>query len=223
MDQRIGLSSRGLARLLGTEWGGGIRLGARYTDLLVTPWLLDLPVLSAYLLARLVSLCIPFALGLLGRRVAPHLAKFATAQSQHSFQAAAARVNLGYLMVCGAMALFVMIGGPWAAKLFNVPAVDFDQVLIWLVIGQTAPIFFGATSLLMHAVDRGVFHDLLLGLTALLFLAALLASGTPDGVLIAQMLAAAQLTQGGICALLLTQSGIWPGLTALFHKEIKFF
>lgn len=224
MGQRSGPSRRGLTRLRHSEWGGVFRLASRYADLAVVPWLLELPVLCAYLLARIASLGIPFALFILGRRAAPHLAELAIAPDQLRFQAAAARVNLGYLMVCGAVALFVMVSAPWAAKLLDLPLATFDEILVWLVIGQSAPVLFGATALLMHAVERGAFYDLLLGLTAVLFLVGvLLVPDARDGELIALTLAAAQLTQAALCALLLTQSGVWPGLTALFHKEIKLF
>ncbi len=57
----------------------------------------------------------------------------------------------------------------------------------------------------------------------MLFLAGIWMLNPQDGVLIAQTFAAAQLAQAAICALLLTQCGIWPGLTALFYKEIKLF
>jgi len=190
---------------------------------LVVPWLLEGTAVVAYLLARCASLCIPAALCVLARRVTPQLVMLAAADVQAPFRAAAARINLGYLMVCGAVALFVLgISGVAVAAFGSVDPV-FSQTLIWLVLGQSAPVLFGATGLLMQVVDRGAFHEMLQGLTTCLFLAGLVALGARDGVLVAQTFAAAQLAQAALCAVLLTQCGVWPGLTALFHKEIKLF
>ncbi len=223
MGQLIKLSVKSGALLHSAGVGAGFRFCTRYIDLLVIPWLLNAGMLYAYLVARGASLCVPVLLGLLGRKVAPHLVRFAQAEQQSAFRAAAARVNLSYMMVCGGVALMVMSIAPYLVKRAGGLDSAFDDILIWLVIGQSAPVLFGATSLLMQAVERGVFYDLLLGVTAMLFLAGIWMLNPQDGVLIAQTFAAAQLAQAAICALLLTQCGVWPGLTALFHKEIKLF
>ncbi|MEH6644377.1 hypothetical protein [Sulfitobacter sp.] len=223
MGQRIRLSWRRMARMRLGEWGGLFRFVARYVDLLIVPWFLEPIVVWIYVSARVASLCIPLTLFLLGSRVARQLSKLAQAQEQSGFQSAAARVNLSYLMVCGAMALFVMVGAPNLAVILGTPKGLYSEILVWLVVGQSAPVLFGATGLLMHAVERGAFYDMLLGLTALLFLAATVLFDVRDGVMVAQALVAAQMTQAGLCALLLTQCGVWPGLTSLLHKEIKLF
>jgi hypothetical protein len=203
--------------------GTGFRFVTRYCDLLVAPWLLDAAMLSLYLFARGASLCIPAALSMLGRKAAPQLRDMARATGQSRFQAAAARVNLGYMMICGAMALIVIGLTPLLLEMLQQADPEFSEILIWLVIGQSAPVFFGATGLLMHALDRAAFNDLLHGVTMLFFLLGIFTVTAQETVPIAQTFAAAQLAHGAICAVLLTQSGVWPGLTALFHKEIKLF
>ncbi len=223
MDQRnLRAGSRDVA-----NWQAGtgavFRFASRYLDVLVVPWVLEAPVLLSYLCARAASLLIPFVLGLIGRKTAPRLSALCAVPSRSEFQAAAARVNLGYLMVCGAIALLVLYQAPLAAQRLGLNAVVFEETLIWLVVGQSAPILFGATCLLMHAAGRAAFHDLLLGLTAAMFLIGISLQPQMDARMIAQTLAAAQLTQGALCAALLTQCGVWPGLTALLHKQIKLF
>ena len=223
MGQRYKLMWSGVARVRRSDFGTTFRFVTRYIDVLIVPWVLEPVAMYTYLLARLASLVIPLALTTLGAKAAPQLFRLARQETDTGFQAAAARVNLAYLMICGAVALCVLVSAPWIAAGLDLPQDAFAAILLWLVIGQSGPVLFGATGLLMRAVDRGTFHDVLMGLTALLFLAGIGTLGERGGVPVAQTLAAAQLTHAALCALLLTQSGVWPGLTALFHKEIKLF
>ncbi|WP_299026934.1 hypothetical protein [uncultured Sulfitobacter sp.] len=211
----VGLSRDGL--------GTVFRLGTRYPDILIVPWLFDAPMLVVYLMARVGSLCIPFLLGLVDKRAVQQLSDFSKREIQVAFQAAAARTNLGYLMICGALALLVFGSVPRIAAAIGVTDPTLPDVLFWLVLGQSAPVLFGATGLLMRVVERGAFYDVLLGVTAGLFVLGIAILDLREALFVAQAFAAAQLTLAAICALLLTQCGIWPGLTALFHKEIKLF
>lgn len=194
-----------------------------YVDLMVAPWLLGATAFHTYLAARIVSLAVPLALYPLGQRTLVHLVILAQPEPAAPFRAAAARVNLGYLMVSAATALFVLTLAPLIARGAAVPEAAFRDILIWLLIGQCAPVLFGATGVLMRVVERGAFYEVLRGMTACLFLGGIVMVGDTDGVLTAQTLATAQLTHAAICAMLLTQCGVWPGLTALLHKEIKLF
>ncbi len=223
MNQLRKLSARASKRMQFAVVGGAGRIATRYVDFLLIPWFLEIPVLYAYMLARISSLVIPLALHVLGFRVAPQLSALVQTGNYARFQAAAARVNLGYLMVCGGIVLIVLTGVPyWAAIIGSFDPI-FGNIIIWAVFGQSAPILFGATGLLMDVVDRGAISELLYGLVAVLFGASVLISGTESAVAIMQTFAAAQLTHAAICAILLAQCGVWPGLTALFHKEIKLF
>jgi hypothetical protein len=214
-------------RLIFIEYRGGMRaiyrLAIRYPDVFFVPWVLSPPALMSYVAARLVSLCVPLALMGLEAKVEPQLRVLSSAGVGARFQAAAARVNLGYLMICGAISLIVICAMPYIANWINLRDARSVDVLLWLVVGQAAPVLFGATGLLMRVLERDVFSDILLGLTALMFWAGVLVIDASKGVDVAQAFAATQLTHAAICALLLTQSGIWPGLTALLHKQIKLF
>jgi len=147
------------------------------------------------------------------------------AQKEHQtpFRAAAARVNLSYMMVCGAVALILMSTAPYFV--YRIAAIDaiFTELLTWFIVGQSAPVLFGATGLLMYAVERAAFYDVLQGITGALFLIGLYLLDPIASLPVAQTLVAAQLAQAAICAILLTQCGVWPGLTSLLHKEIKLF
>lgn len=204
-------------------WGGSFGIAFRSVDVLTVPWILDGEMAYIYVFARLLSLFVPLSLMVLENMVATSLSDLARTMKLRSFQAAAARVNLGSMMICGSVTLLVLLLAPCFDVILGNQYPEFIKVLIWLVVGSSAPVLFGATHLLMNALDRGAFYDLLSMLTALLILISLAALPELDGVMIAQIVAAAQLSHAGICALLLTQSGVWPGLTALFHKEMKLF
>lgn len=223
MGQRIKLYVNGVLSARETNIARVFRFVMRFPDVLLAPWVLEVEILLTYFAARLASLGIPLGLSALGAQAAPQLADLAGSHQRAGFQAAAARVNLGYMMVCGALALLILAIAPYLAIRFAALDPEFEALLIWFLVGQSAPVLFGATALLMHSVERGVFYDLLSCVTAVMFLCTVMFSGMFDGVLIAQTLAVAQLTHAGICAALLTQAGIWPGLTAVFHKEIKLF
>ncbi len=223
MSERIKPVHRIFGEIQSVEFGDVFRNAARFCDLFVVPWLLDSATLAIYLLARLASLLIPFTLMLLGWRAQRQLAPLVHAEGKIHFRAAAARVNLGYMMICGAMGVMIVVVAPHLYSMVSSSDQALRSILLWLVIGQTAPVFFGATGLLMRVVDRGTFDDLVRGVTAVFYLVCVVLLGQTDAESLAQTLAAAQLAQAAICALLLTQCGIWPGLTALFNKEIKLF
>ena len=218
MEEQIRLSLREAVRLRQRGLKPVFVFSTRYADVLVVPLILEFGALYIYYLARMASLFLPMMLAVLGYKVEPVLRSLAGTPEQTPFRAAAARVNLGYLMVSGAMALFLISCAPYLAKVLEP---EFREILIWLVIGQSAPVLFGATGLLMKIVDRGTFYDVLGGITALMFLAGTVFLGARDGVDVAQTFAVSQLTLAAVSALLLTQCGIWPGLTALLHKQIK--
>lgn len=223
MGQLIKLSENCIEQLRVGGFGAVIRFLSRYADMLIVPWIFEIQVLYTYALARLISLALPISLAFLEFKVGPHLKVLVRLKRKLPFQAAAARVNLGYMMICGAVALLTLSLGPKVATFAELGGEDFGQILIWLVVGQSAPVLFGATGLLMQVNDRGAFYEMLLSLTAALFVICVVVLGGNDPAAIAQTLAVAQLTHAGICALLLTQCGVWPGLTAIFHNEIKLF
>ena len=223
MGERYRPSLRGIFDLQSSGFGAVVRVVVRFPDLVIVPWILEERMLLAYLLARSASLLVPLVLVILGWKVLPQLVALSQGAQQNLFQGAAARINLGYLMVCSAVGLMVLTVGPRLVGGLGSVDPAFGSLLLWLVVGQSAPILFGATGLLMQVVDRSAFYTVLSGVTAAMFWVAAALSIERQGVEIAQILAAAQLTHAAICAGLLTQCGVWPGLTALFHKEIRLF
>lgn len=221
MDQRIRLSSGHPRPWLVSSRAIAFRILTRFPDLFVIPWVLEEGQVYVYLTARGISLCLPLGLHVLGKKARPQLKELS--QSRIAFQAAAGRVNLGYLMVCGAMALLVVGLQPYIGGMIGYHEAGFSAILAWLVIGQSSSVLFGATALLMQVMDRGSFYEGLSVVTSIMFLMAVVLTDTMNSTAIAQAIAAAQLAQAAICAVLLTQCGVWPGLTALLHKQIKLF
>lgn len=193
----------------------------RYIDLLIMPFLLEAAPALLYLAARVISLCVPAVLSFLERRAVPHLSALADPEPSPAFQALAGRVNLGFMMIAGSLSLAMVWGTPFIAAQLGLPLAELREILVWLILGQCAPVFFGATRMMMHAVGRGAFVVMLEGFAVTCFLIALSVGDGSDPVFYAQAVAAAQLTQSGLSALLLTQCGVWPGLSALFHPTIR--
>ena len=221
MKQLFKLRRRLVASLCDRPFSGLFWGAMRASDVLIVVWILDGRLLYAYLLARALSVIVPCSLLLLEAKVSPRLATLVS--NQPLFQAAAARVNLGYLIISGSLALLVLLLAPGVAGLAGVAGESLQEILVWMLIGQVSPILFGATRMLMQVMDRRVFYDLLTLVTTALFLIGVALMPDRSAVFIAQSLAAAQLAQSAVCALLLTQCGVWPGLTAMLHKEIKLF
>lgn len=221
MRQLFKLLKRLTAPLRSRPSGDLFWVAMRASDVLIIAWILDGAVLYAYLVARVLSLIVPCSLLLLEAKVSPQLA--ALVPNQYLFQAAAARVNLGYLIISGSLALLVLLLAPRVAGSVGIGGEGLKEILVWMLIGQISPILFGATRMLMQVMDRRIFYNLLTLVTTVLFLVGVALMPDRSAVFVAQALAAAQLAQSAVCALLLTQCGVWPGLTALLHKEIKLF
>ncbi|QUJ76310.1 hypothetical protein KDD17_15650 [Sulfitobacter albidus] len=193
---------------------------AAYIDVPIAVYLLEGSSAQAYLIARALTCIVPVALTPIGWRLWPVVARAADTLSFSAVQAIAARINLGYVLITGALGVLVL----WLASQF-LRGDQSVQVLHWLLLGQCAPLLFGATGLLMRAFGRDAIIPLLriggaLCLSVTIVSAHLL-KGPADGLLLAQATAAVQLTIAATCALLLTQRGVWPGLTALAQPRIR--
>jgi len=95
----IGNMGRKLSQIFSGRMGGGsvglgFRFLTRFADLFLAPFVLQAPVLFAYLAARGWTLIMPLALYLLGRKVAPQMMTLVQRDAQMPFRAAAARVEL---------------------------------------------------------------------------------------------------------------------------------
>ncbi|MCX7565765.1 hypothetical protein OS189_05375 [Sulfitobacter sp. F26169L] len=223
MDQWKVRSGNGAYGIFRKILDAAIGIVSRCPDVFIAVWMLDAMDLSIYLVARMLSLSVPAALSVLEWKITPRLLQLLEANKSIAFCAAAARVNLSYMMIAGAIGLLVVSGMTFLMHEFSIVNHGFEDAFLWMVVGQSSPVLFGATALLMKVFGREVVYTLFSHLTWVFFALCMLILKVDGPVQIAQLLATAQLTLAGVCAALLTQNGVWPGLTAVFHKKIRIF
>lgn len=197
---------------------------AHYADLLVVPMILNGTNALYYVAARCLGVAVMMVLAHLGARALPALVLARKQRNKMQFITMAARLNLGFLLVGGGAGLAALTIGPYLASALRLDPASLQAVLIWVVLGACAPVFFGATETLFQATRRqGItFMSNLFGI-GVITCTALFAS-QPDATFLAKWFAGAHLARSGICALILVRySGIWPGLTALLLRQIKLF
>lgn len=197
---------------------GGVVI-LRYADILVLPWLLDPRWVLPYLLARGMSEGIQLGLAALAQGAAPALLRARQADEK---RALAARINLGALLIGGALMIVTL----WLGRLGSIipwPGFqDLAQVLPWLVFASAGPAIFGLTHLFLPHFGGWRFQAASgWGATALFCVGALvfpIGSATD----LAVVYAVAKLAHNLICAVSLgIKSGVWPGVTALLFRQIK--
>lgn len=195
-------------------------------DIALAAVVLEANAVCVYGAARLTTLTIPVALNLIASRALPQLRALGAETGTPAFRAAAARFNLGIVLISGAIAVLLLWAGPPVLTALGVPLPGLaENLLTWLLLGQSAPVLFGATTVIMRASGRGSFVGLSRLIGAGLFGSSVLWAGLVVGMIeplfMAQALVASQLAQAALCAILLTQAGVWPGLTALLHPQIR--
>ncbi len=190
----------------------------RSADLLLLPLLFaPLPAL-AYLLARGLAAPVTLILDRLEALALPAL----TSETPARRAAVAARVNLGALLLSGAVALSVLAFLGLAPPALLPPLPELRACLPWLLLAALARGLWGLAPLLARLTGLGaaVTPLRLGGLGAFLLLGSL-AEGPVE---LARALALTELmVHGALATLLALRRGIWPGATALLFRQIRLF
>ncbi|TMM52489.1 hypothetical protein [Sulfitobacter sabulilitoris] len=199
--------------------GGAVFRGS---DILVLGWILPGTEAAAYLIARALVSPVDLVNTAIRGAMGPGLAALYTGSSTARFVSAAARVNLGILLIGGASVLGVLAIAPIVAKALP-GTVPFDPtVMAWLVLAAEMPAIFGATDLLLIATRSAFLRHLLdwSCVPVMIGTVVLCDPGTAPDV---AMLYAG--VRAGHCAAaaayLALVHRIWPGLTALMHRRLK--
>lgn len=175
-------------------------------------------VAFAYILARGLAAGVGLALDHLQEKAAAGL----DVTQADGFVAAAARINLGCMLVGGGAALGMLSITPFVGTFLGITGDEFQPIVLWLIMGYAAPVAFGATGLLLGAAFMRRDAVVLTLLGCVVFAVAVSVQQVMTPVLLAQIFATAQLSVAGLGALLLVwRTGIWPGITALLFRQIK--
>lgn len=201
---------------------GWMSYTVQYMDVLIMFVVLPKEQAIVYLIARGLSMTIVISLEHLSEGASAPLIRAYRRNDHAAFITMAARLNLGFLLIGGGLALGILnVGPPVGAQLFSKGS-DFNAVLGWLVLGVSGPIFFGGTRVLLHATANGPISFLIDAAAVVMVVVSAVSSAAPTAVFIAQCMASAHLVSSAIAALILARrSGIWPGLTALLLRQIR--
>jgi len=223
-----GLSIRGMPSLFDVakpqkfRFRLSVHVVLRNIDVILISIVLDGATSAIYLIARAIAAMTPTALRLLDHATLEHVARTYVNQSRAEFCSAAARLNLGYLLIGGAGSLFA-IG---VAEVLSGNALTqhhgFQPVFFWLILASASPTLFGATNALMK-ISKMENALLTLQLLAAFFVCFCAVTGLiQNGIDLARYFALSQLTMKAACAVILgLRVGIWPGITAVFFGQIR--
>ncbi len=191
----------------------------------------DLPLVTAvlpheqsltYLAARGLSLIVVFGLRHLGGAAARPLRTTYQNHNKSAFITMAARINLGFLLVGGGLALLALMAGPYIQHWLALTGGPFSAVLGWTVLAASAPALFGATTLLLHTTQNARTKILIDSAAIVLLIGSAFISATPTALFAAKCLATIHLASAALAAIILARhAGIWPGLTALLLRQIR--
>lgn len=192
------------------------------SDLLIVPFVLSGSASAIYIGARCLVMALTEILAVLGSAATPTLDRARERYDQVGFITAAARLNLGFLLMGGGIALGTLAVGPYFADAMGQSKAEFHLVLVWAVFGACAPVLFGATDTLLVAVGKKSVGRLFALGTFAVFAAAVISTPAPSAIFVAQCFAAMQILRVAAAAALLAKfAGVWPGLTALLLRQIR--
>lgn len=194
----------------------------RNIDIIVIGLVLSPVECAIYLIMRSVALWLDLLFRVLARSLRDPLAQSAEYAARTVFVSQAARANLGFLLIGGAGALALFVTLDPVLRLFGIVSAEGRQVLVWLIVAQSAPAIFGATHLFIALARLDALRAWVIW--AALPLASILTFATArDGIAaLAVTYAVLQIAAAAVCAAVVAlRCGIWPGPTALFHRRLK--
>lgn len=192
-----------------------------YADLFILPAVLSGADALLYLLARAMVQIILSTVGHIERQAHNSLSVYTGPAARGDLIALAARLNLGLLLVGGGMAVVVLTTIDYIPAALGLALPGFNPVLAWLVLGASAPAFFGATGVLLSASHMNG-HNTMMQLIGVVVFAVGAFALPPTATAFAQLYAFTMLAVGLLSAASLVKSvAIWPGLTAILLRQIK--
>lgn len=195
---------------------------ASYIDLLVFPLLLGGAEALIYLVARAMAQVLIAAVAEIGTQARGSLIASGSRRDSAGFNALAARLNLGILLVGGGLGVVLLTAGDYLPNVLGYDLSGLGPVLGWLLLAGAAPAFFGATDTLMGVSAMHRQATILHLAAAVFFCATVFGIGQISALVMAQTYAVCALAQALLAAVLLARSvGVWPGLTAILLRQIK--
>lgn len=193
-----------------------------YADLIILNCILTPQNTFVYLIARGLAQVVPLCLQLVSGRIARALSLAFESDERESFVAIAARTNLGYLLIGGGASLIVLSAETYVSTFFDLDRVIFSDILFWLLVAQASPVFFGATAMLLDTTRSNMLTKSLALFGVLTFISSYVLLNIIEPKQFAQIFASSHILIAAISAGYLGfRFGVWPGLTAVFFRQIK--
>jgi len=143
-------------------------------------------------------------------------------QNAFGFAATAARANLGMMLIGGSTLLILLAilkAMPTDAAMVND---DFATIALWLTLAQAGGVIFGEANLLLTAAAEHRRTYWMALFWAPVFVAAVVFCLPSGPVAVAKAVAFVSLASHAHTALIVVKRfGVWPGVTALFQKELR--
>lgn len=198
-------------------------LALRQVDLLVLPFVLPPTAAVPYLIARGFGACVSVTLDQLIGRAYRSVANRIEEKSNAAFPVVeAARVNLGVLLVGGAIGLALLGLLPYLPKALGPAAHGTEDIGSWLILATLGPAFFGAAPAFLRLAGLQREMAALCFFSTLAFATMVIAQPNLTMLNLAQMTAFVQLSTAAVASgLLAWRTGVWPGLTAILFRQIR--
>lgn len=186
-------------------------------DILLFPVLLSPSQAAIYLLARGAAHIIS-----LSQRALLQVVRVPQSRPKEILSIAP-RLNIGFLLVTGSMIVAVSVTSNAISRLTPDFPSQMIQVLYWFLIAQGVIAAFGPTGFLLRATQLSFLDTGLRLLATLILIALLLGSRNIDAYFFAKSVACVSIAQTTLSAIaLIACLGIWPGVSGLLHRGIKF-
>lgn len=191
-------------------------------DILIVPFFLDSKEIIIYLVVCFISLPPLLALGFFLKSGEKLLSAGFRSHSKREFRKVAARVNLGYFLVGGGLAMIPLALGKICAPLLGEEQHLFSICLALCVGSHYGVSLFGASELINKVTGRRKETIYISSAFALFFLTYCLLSVELGLREFATGLAAMHLGKAFLSAVIVAlRFGIWPGPTAILFGRIR--
>lgn len=212
------------AAFLGHSVSVAVPLLFRNADLLILPWIFPPDQVLVYLLVRGIAGVIGLTLGSLTSKLRAPLCSAFVQGKNTEFVAVAARVNLSVLLIGGGACLAVLSAGPYFLGFVGVGSDAAQKLLAWVVLAESAPAFFGATSILLEVTKKQREAVLLASMSVLMIWLLPAIMHKIDIIDLAIVFACVRFAATAAAATILgLRFGILPGLTAILFRQIRLF
>lgn len=194
----------------------------RYIDIILAGWLLSGHFLSTYLTLRIGVFLVDFVFAALKKATFVPLSTLYDTASTRDFRATAARVNLSFLLIGGSCTIAVMQVGPFSFDYLRLEDILSHQVLAWLVFARGAPLIFGANEIFLGVSQHQKVAALLSWSFATVLVVLMCSAGRVDGLMFAKTYAITLVAYNFASAAYVARYlSVWPGITAVFHGQLK--